>query len=153
MRIAVGSDHAGYEGERPYKPVLAEHLRAAGHDVVEYGATDSTAVDYPDVAAEVCRAIQDGVVDCGILLCGTGIGMSIAANRFDGIRAANCVTPEMVRMSRSHNNANVLCLGQRVLSLEQCLAFIDAWLAEPFSGEGRHARRVSKIQNLSERVG
>lgn len=137
----------------PYKPALEDHIRQSGHEVIGYGAQDGQPVDYPDVAAAVCRAVTDGHADCGILLCGTGIGMSIAANRFDGIRAANCVTPDMVRLSRNHNDANVLCLGQRVLSLAQCLAFVDAWLTEPFSGEPRHTRRVSKLKRLSEHVG
>lgn len=145
MRVAVGTDHAGFEGDPPYKPAMLEQIRRAGHEVVDCGAPDANAVDYPDVATKVCQAIRDGQAECGVLMCGTGIGMSIAANRFEGIRAANCVTRDMVLLSRSHNNANVLCLGRRILPLDRCLEFIDLWLAEPFSGEERHARRVAKL--------
>ena len=152
MRVAIGTDHAGFESYPPYKPALMQQIRHAGHEVVDCGAPDVRPVDYPDIAADVCRAIQEGRADRGVLMCGTGIGMCMTANRFDGIRAANCVTKDMVLLSRSHNDANVLCLGRRVLTLDQCLEFIEIWLAEPFSGEDRHIRRVAKIQLSPERV-
>jgi len=97
------------------------------------------------MAERVCRALLCGEADLGILLCGTGIGMSIAANRYPGIRAAACTTEDMARLSREHNNANILCLGRRTLPLEQCLALADLWLATPFSGGERHRRRVDKL--------
>jgi ribose 5-phosphate isomerase B len=146
MKIAVGSDHAGYEDPPPhYKPAIMEHLKARGHDVVDCGTVGPEPVDYPDFARKVCEAVRNGEADRGVLLCGTGVGMSIAANRHGRIRAATCATPEMARLARDHNNANVLCMGRRILSLEDCLALIDIWLDTPFSGGERHERRVEKM--------
>ena len=146
MRIAVGSDHAGYEEPLPhYKPEIVKHLEARGHEVVDCGASGPEAVDYPDFAAKVCEAVSTGQAARGVLLCGTGIGMGIAANRQPGIRAAVCATADMARLGREHNDANVLCLGRRILSLEECLALIGVFLSTPFSGEERHARRVAKM--------
>ena len=146
MRIAVASDHAGFEGPEPlYKPAIVAHLKALGHEVADCGPGTPDPVDYPDMAERVCRTLLCGEADLGILLCGTGIGMSIAANRYPGIRAAACTTEDMARLSREHNNANILCLGRRTLPLEQCLALADLWLATPFSGGERHRRRVDKL--------
>lgn len=146
MKIAVGSDHAGYDEPPPYyKPELVKHIQSLGHEVIDCGTHGPDAVDYPDIAVEVGRAVSNGPADLGVLLCGTGIGVSITANRHPGIRAAVCTTPEMARLSKCHNDANVLCIGRRVLTLDECLAIIDAWLDEPFSGEERHARRVKKM--------
>jgi ribose 5-phosphate isomerase B len=124
---------------------VIDHLKALGHEVLDCGSYDPAAVDYPDVAEAVCRAIQEGQVNRGILICGTGIGMCMAANRHAGIRAATCTTPEMVRLSRTHNDANILCLGRRILSLEDCIELIDLWLDTDFSGADRHIRRVGKL--------
>lgn len=146
MRIAVGSDHAGYEDPPPYyKPAIMDHLRKLGHDVVDCGTNGSESVDYPDFARRVCDALHEGKAERGVLLCGTGIGISIAANRNPGVRAAVCTSEEMARLSREHNDANVLCLGRRVLSLDECLRIVDAWLDTPFSGGERHRRRVGKM--------
>ena len=146
MKIAVGSDHAGYDEPPPYyKPEIVKHIRSLGHEVIDCGTHGPEAVDYPDIAAEVGRVVGDGSADFGVLLCGTGIGVSISANRQPSIRAAVCTTPEMARLSKCHNDANVLCIGRRVLSLDECLGIIDAWLDESFSGEERHARRVEKM--------
>jgi ribose 5-phosphate isomerase B len=146
VRIAVGSDHAGFEDPPPhYKPEIIRHLQARGHDVVDCGPAGPGAVDYPDFAAKVCQAVLEHKADRGVLMCGTGIGVGIAANRYKGIRAATCATPQMARMSRSHNNANVICLGRRILSLDTCLELIDIWLNTPFSGDERHVRRVAKM--------
>lgn len=146
MRIAVGSDHAGYEDPPPYyKPAIMDHLRKLGHDVVDCGTNGSESVDYPDFARRVCDALHEGEAERGVLLCGTGIGISIAANRNPGVRAAVCTSEEMARLSREHNDANVLCLGRRVLSLDECLRIVDAWLDTPFSGGERHRRRVDKM--------
>ncbi len=146
MIIAVGCDHAGYEGPPPlYKDAIVNHLRNAGHEVVDCGAFGPESVDYPDYAGKVCRAVLEGGADLGILLCGTGIGMSIAANRHPGIRAAVCTTRDMTVLSRTHNNANILCLGRRVLAIGECLDLVDLWLSTPFSNGERHARRVSKL--------
>ena len=146
MRIAVGSDHAGYEEPPPYfKPELMAHLQAKGHEVLDCGAHGPHSVDYPDFANEVANAITEGRADAGLLLCGTGIGVAMAANRHHGIRAAVVTTPDMARLSRQHNNANVLCLGSRVLQLDQCKQLLDLWLDTPFDNGERHRRRIEKI--------
>lgn len=146
MIIALGSDHAGFEEPAPYyKPALIKHLQETGHQVVDCGSHDATAVDYPDIAGVVCSAISNGQAEAGVLLCGTGIGMSIAANRHLGIRAAVCTTPEMAELARAHNDANILCLGRRTSTLPDCLAILDRFLTTPFSGVDRHQRRVNKM--------
>lgn len=146
MRVAIGCDHAGFDEPPPYyKPEFVKHLEAMGVEVVDCGTFGPESVDYPDFAARVCEAVLSGEAERGILLCGTGIGVGIAANRFKGIRAAVCTTDEMARLSRMHNNANVICLGRRILELETCLRLIDIWLDTPFSDEERHNRRVAKM--------
>lgn len=145
MIIAVGSDHAGYEGDPPYKPEMMRYVESLGHTVLDCGTNGPESVDYPDFADALAQAIVEQRADCGILLCGTGIGVGIAANRHRGIRAATCATVDMARLSREHNDANVLCLGRRVLSLEQCLEMIKAWLETSFSGGERHCRRIQKM--------
>jgi len=145
MRIAVGSDHAAYEGDAPYKPAMMAYIEAQGHAVVDCGTNGPESVDYPDFAQNVCDAILAGEADAGLLVCGTGIGMSIAANRNPGIRAATCTNEEMARLAREHNDANVLCLGRRILSLDKCIAIIDIFFTTPFSGGERHCRRVAKM--------
>lgn len=146
MKIAVGSDHAGFEPPEPlYKPAVMAHLEQQGHEVVDCGCAGPDAVDYPDVAGRLCDAVTGGAADWGVLICGAGIGMSIAANRRPGVRAAVCTTEEMVRLARQHNDANVLCLGRRTLPLADCLAYIDLFLATPSSEAERHRRRVRKL--------
>jgi len=146
MKIAVGSDHAGFEEPKPYyKPAIIQHLEAQGHEVVDCGTNGPDSVDYPDFADNVAAAILDGQAERGVLLCGTGIGISIAANRHKGIRAATCATPDMARLAREHNDANVICVGRRILALDTCLELIDLWLATPFSNGERHVRRVGKM--------
>ena len=146
MKIAIGNDHAGYDPPEPfYKPSIVSYLEERGIEIINCGCDSADAVDYPDVANAVAEAITLGEADTGLLLCGTGIGVSIAANRHAGIRAALCTSPEMARLSRQHNDSNVLCLGRRVLTLDECYAIIDAWLDESFSGVDRHQRRVEKM--------
>jgi ribose 5-phosphate isomerase B len=145
MRIAVGSDHAGYEGPEPYKPAIVEYLRKKGHEVIDCGTFGPESVDYPDYADKVCDTLLRGEAERGVLMCGTGIGIGIAANRHKGIRAATCATPEMARLSREHNNANIICLGRRILDLEACFRLIDIWLETPFSEGERHQRRINKM--------
>lgn len=148
MKIAVGSDHAGFEEPPPYyKPAIVEHLRRRGHEVVDCGTDGPDSVDYPDVADRVAEAVLSHGAEAGVLLCGAGIGMSIAANRHHGIRAASVSTDEMARLSRSHNDANVLCLGRRIHSLEEVLRFVDIWLETPYSGNERHQRRIAKLDD------
>jgi len=140
VRIALGSDHAG----RSLKAVVAEHLRGVGHDVLDVGAHGDASVDYPDFASSVAGALSQGRAERGILVCGTGIGMSMAANRVAGVRAALCTNELMARMARAHNDANVLCLGERVVGPGLALAMLQVFLDTPFDG-GRHQRRVDKI--------
>ena len=145
MRIAVGSDHAGVELRR----AVAEHLTGAGHAVTSHGPEEGQSVDYPDVAADVARAVRDGAADRGVLICGTGIGMSMAANRVRGVRAAVCTSEYEARMARAHNDANVLCLGARVLGPGAALGTTDVFVSTGFEG-GRHTRRIDKITALEQ---
>lgn len=146
MRIAVGSDHAGFEAPGPpFKPTIMEHLAAMGHEVVDCGTNGPESVDYPDFADAVSEAILAGKAERGVLICGTGMGISMAANRHKGIRAAVCVTPVMAELSRSHNDANIICLGRRTNTLDECLKLVDIWLETPFSGGERHCRRIAKM--------
>jgi ribose 5-phosphate isomerase B len=141
MRIAIGADHAGYG----LKQRLAGWLERQGHEVLDLGTTDEQSVDYPDYAHAVSAALGAGRADRGLLVCGTGIGMSIAANRHPGIRAAKCNDPHEARMSRAHNDANVLCVGARILDASVAESILQEFLATAFEG-GRHARRVEKLQ-------
>ena len=146
MRVAIGSDHAGYEGSSShYKPVVEAWLRDHGHEIEDCGTNSSEAVDYPEIAKRVAEKVQKGDVDAGVLMCGTGIGMSIAANRLADVRASVCTSPEMARLSREHNHANVLCLGCRIASLDECAAILEAWFATSYSEAERHCRRVKKM--------
>ena len=142
MKIGLGADHGGFEMKQKIKDLLAKRPEV---EVTDFGTYSPESVDYPDLAQAVCATLLAGEADAGILMCGTGIGMSIAANRNPGIRAAVCATPEMARLSREHNNANVLCFGKRILSLQESLKIIDVWLATPFSEGERHVRRVCKM--------
>jgi ribose 5-phosphate isomerase B/tRNA threonylcarbamoyl adenosine modification protein (Sua5/YciO/YrdC/YwlC family) len=152
MRIAVGSDHAGYEGNTHFKPEIMAHLGVKGYDVINCGTDSGDAVDYPDVAERVCAKILDGAAERGVLVCGTGTGMSITANRHKGIRAAVCTSVEMAKLSREHNHTNVLCLGRRLLDIDECKKIIDAWLAEPESKIERHQRRVDKMDRVGSEL-
>jgi ribose 5-phosphate isomerase B len=140
VKIAVGSDHGGFE----FKEMIISFLRELGRDVDDVGCYSAESVDYPDFADKVCKKVQDGECERGILICGTGIGMSIAANRYRDIRAALCHEAYTARMSREHNNANVLCLGGRVLGPEIALDIVGTWVETAFAG-GRHQRRLDKL--------
>ncbi|MBN1447782.1 MAG: ribose 5-phosphate isomerase B [Bacteroidetes bacterium] len=139
--IALASDHGGFEYKERVKPLL-DTLNLAWKD---FGTDSEESVDYPDFSHAAARAIQLGECDRGIFICGTGIGISLAANRHHGIRAAACQIPEAARMSRLHNDANVLALGQRLIDWETAEAMIRLWLETPFEG-GRHERRIRKIE-------
>ena len=143
MKIAVGSDHRGHAVQQR----IAGLLRTAGHEVVERSTSGEESSDYPDVAAEVAAAVSQGQVDRGILICGTGIGMSIAANRVPGVRAALVYDEANCKLSRQHNDANVICMGQRVTGLGVMEETLESFLASTFEG-GRHAVRVEKVQRL-----
>jgi len=146
MRIAIGADHAGYE----LKQQIVEYLAAQGHQVQDLGTHDLQSVDYPDYAAQVARAVVAGEAERGILICGTGIGMSIAANKVRGARAAVCTDCYMARMAREHNDARILCLGGRVLGLGSALDVVEVFLRTDYVG-GRHAQRVDKIGALERK--
>jgi len=145
MRVAFGADHAGWE----LKNALAELARQAGHEVVDLGAHDGSSVDYPDYGAAVGRAVVGGEADRGVVVCGTGIGISIAANKVPGVRAAVAHDDFTAHYSRAHNDANVLCLGSRVVGPGVAEAVLATFLATAFEG-GRHARRVEKIAEIEE---
>jgi ribose 5-phosphate isomerase B len=148
MRIALGSDHRGYN----VKQKIADLLRRFQHEVVDVGAYGLENVDYPDVAAIVAQKVSQGEVDRGILVCGTGIGMCIAANKFGGVRAAPCHDDITAEMSRRHNDLNVLCLSADLLGEKLIDRMVEIWLNTEFEG-GRHARRVEKITNLEQTHG
>jgi ribose 5-phosphate isomerase B len=144
VKIAAGADHAGFA----LKQALCERLRAAGHEVVDLGTSSGESVDYPLFAHAVAARVAAGEAERGLLVCGTGLGMCMAANRHPGVRAADCLTVEMADLARRHNDANVLCLGARLLDDDEAWAVVEAWLATPFEG-GRHARRVDEIDDLA----
>lgn len=146
MKIAVASDHAGYE----LKQKVIGLLKELGHQVLDFGTYSTESVDYPDFAAPAAEAVASTIADMGILICGTGIGMSIVANKIDGIRAADCTSVEMAKMARRHNNANILTLGSRILSFEEAEPIIRAFLSEDFEG-GRHMVRIEKIHKNTGR--
>lgn len=141
IAVAIGADHAGVGLKAALRHVLAE----AGHEVLDFGTEGTASVDYPDFAQAVCRAVTEGRVRFGVLVCGTGIGMSIAANRYRGIRCALAHDAISARLGRAHNNANVLALGARLLDEEVAAEALRVFLATPFEG-GRHDRRLSKIE-------
>ena len=143
MKIAIASDHGGFEQKEP----LRAHLLERGYEVVDFGPETSERVDYPDYAASVARAVAAGDVAYGILLCGTGIGMAIAANKVDGIRAANVTTPEFAALAREHNDANIITLSGRFVDLATNKTIVDTFLSTDFGG-GRHAARVEAIMQL-----
>jgi len=141
--VALGADHAGF----PLKEDLKAWLIGRGNDVVDLGTQSAESVDYPDFAVGVGSAVTAGKADRGILVCGTGIGMAMAANKLPGVRAAACSDAFTARMSREHNDANVLALGARITSREAAIEIVELWLDTEFAG-GRHARRVDKIVAL-----
>jgi ribose 5-phosphate isomerase B len=147
MRVAIGADHRGFA----VRVKLVELVQQLGHEVIDVGAFTPDAVDYPDIAAEVARKVSRGEVDRGILVCGTGLGMCIAANKVHGVRAAPCHDDITAEMSRRHNDANVLCLSADMLGERLIDRMVEIWLNTPFEA-GRHARRVDKIMDL-ERSG
>src|SRR5438477_7346182 len=141
--VAVGADHAGF----PLKQHLKEWLVAEGHRAVDAGTNSSDSVDYPDFAAAVARTVSAGEAERGLLVCGTGIGMVIAANKVPGIRAGVCGDVETARLSRQHNDLNVLALAGRVTPADRAVAIVRAWLDTAFEG-GRHERRLNKVAGL-----
>jgi ribose 5-phosphate isomerase B len=146
VKVALGADHAGFA----LKAEIARYLTGREIPFEDFGTTSAESVDYPDFAIEVAMRVAAGAFDVGILICGTGVGMAIAANKVHGIRAASICDVETARLSREHNNANVLTLGARVTPTDRALAIVATFLETPFAG-GRHIRRIEKITQLETR--
>lgn len=149
MKIAIGSDHAGWET----KNKLMRHLKEKGYTVKNFGCDNGDACDYPDFGLPVAEAVSWGEYERGILICGSGIGMSIVANKVPGVRAALCLNPFMAKVSREHNNANILILPGRIASEKESEEMAVIFLKTEFSGEERHARRLAKIKEIEKKYG
>lgn len=146
MKIAAGADHGGFA----IKEAVVRRLRAQGHEVVDVGTdTGDVSVDYPDFGHCVAMMVASGEAERGVLVCGTGLGICMTANRHRGVRAADCLTPYLAEMARRHNDANVLCMGGRLLSEDEAWAITEVWMETPFEG-GRHERRIAKIDDGAE---
>ena len=145
--IAIGSDHGGYE----LKGEVIAWLKENNYEYLEFGCMDGNSIDYPNVAEEVCAKVLDGTAEYAILICGTGIGISMAANKINGIRAALCTDTYMAKYTRLHNNANALCMGGRVLGAGAALEIVDTFLHTGFEG-GRHQRRVDLITDIENKM-
>ncbi|WP_456465604.1 ribose 5-phosphate isomerase B [Persephonella sp.] len=145
MKVAVGSDHAGFD----YKEIVKKYLEDKGFQIIDKGTYSKESVDYPVFGESVGKAVVSGEADMGIVICGTGIGISISANKVPGVRAALCTNEYMARMARKHNNANVLAFGARVLGIDVALGIVDQFFSTDFEG-GRHERRVNLIKNIEK---
>jgi len=145
MKVAIGSDHAGYD----MKENIKKYLISQNVEVIDCGTHSDSSVDYPDYAKAVCTKVLDKETTLGILVCGTGIGMSIAANKIHGIRAALCLYPTMAELARKHNNANILVLGGRIMGTDIARWTVDAFFRTSFDG-GRHQNRLDKIERMEE---
>jgi ribose 5-phosphate isomerase B len=143
LKISIASDHAGYV----YKEAIKKHLLAQGHEVVDFGTDSEQRCDYPDFISPAAEALTKGQCERGIVLGGSGNGEAMVANKVEGIRCALCWDMESAKLSRRHNDANVLSLGARLIPLELTLEMVDLWLEEPFDG-GRHERRIEKIESV-----
>jgi ribose 5-phosphate isomerase B len=149
MRIAIGADHAGY----PLNERVIEELRNAGHELIDFGTHDgSVPDDYPDYAKKVGESIQSGSTEIGILICGSGVGAAVAANKLRGIRAALCGDTYSGHQSREHDDCNVLCVGARVTGVELALEIVRAFVNARFTGEERHKRRLAKVAQLEKQM-
>ena len=145
MTISIGSDHAGYA----YKESIKTMLEEQGHTVLDVGTTSEVSVDYPDYGKAAAELVRSGTAQFGVLVCGSGIGISIAANKLPGIRAANCTNTTMAQLARQHNDANMVAVGQRLVSIDEARAIVTAFLETAFEG-GRHQRRVEKIDHSGD---
>lgn len=144
--LAIGSDHGGFE----LKNHIMKHLEERGIQYQDFGCYDENSVDYPDIAKKVGTAVAGGACENGILICGTGIGISMAANKIKGVRAALCGDVYSAEMTKCHNNANIICMGGRVIGRELAFMIVDAWLDAEFEG-GRHQNRIDKIHALENK--
>lgn len=145
MKIAIAADHAGFE----LKEIIKEYLKKSGNEVTDFGTNTTESVDYPDFAVPASRSVASGESDRGILICGSGQGMAISANKIKGIRAALCNDLHSAKMSRLHNDSNVLAIGGRILSTDIAVEIVKTWLETGFEG-GRHQRRVDKMNSINE---
>ena len=146
MKVAIGCDHGGIN----LKPALLKHLQEKGVEFIDYGCYDNKSVDYVDYAIKVAKSVQSKECDLGILICGTGIGMSIVANKFKGIRCGHAHDTFSARMTRLHNDANILAFGERVIGVGLMIDIVDAFLDTPFSNDERHIRRIEKISQVEK---
>lgn len=146
MRIAIGNDHVAVE----MKQQISEYLTSKGHDVVNYGTDSEERFNYPLAGEAVANAVKQGEVDAGILICGTGVGISLSANKVNGIRAVVCSDPYTARLSKQHNNTNILAFGARVIGIELAKMIVDSWLEAEFEG-GRHQTRINMIADIELR--
>lgn len=147
MKLVIGADHAGYQ----LKEKIKAYLKEKGHELVDVGTFSEECVDYPDFAEKVALEVAGESAELGILVCGTGIGVSIAANKIPGVRAANCSTVFEAQMARAHNNANIICIGSRVIGDAHAIAIVETFLSGRFEG-GRHQRRLDKITEIENKV-
>jgi RpiB/LacA/LacB family sugar-phosphate isomerase len=147
MRIAVGADHAGFEMKRD----LAAQMAQQGHEILDVGTHSSAAVDYPDIAEAVATALRNGQVDRGIIVCGSGAGVAVAANKFPGVRAAVCHDAYTARQAVEHDDLNVMCLGSRVVGPALARTLVELFLSATFSAEDRHLRRLAKIDAIESK--
>lgn len=146
MKIGIGNDHSALE----LKAEIIEFIESKGHEVIDFGTNTAESCDYPIYGEKVARAVANKEVDCGILICGTGLGISLAANKVKGIRCAVCSEPFTAKMSRAHNDCNMLAFGARVVGAELAKMIVDTWLSTEFEG-GRHQRRVDLIMDIEEK--
>lgn len=146
MKIAMGNDHTAVEMKQQIKAYLEEK----GHEIIDFGTNETASCDYPVYGEKVGRAVADGEAQCGIAICGTGIGISLAANKVKGIRCCVCSEPYSAKLSKMHNNSNVLAFGARVIGVEMAKMIVDEWLEAEFEG-GRHQRRVDLIMDIENR--
>ena len=143
MKIVIGGDHRGYE----LKEMLVEYLQNLGHEVSDVGAYSGESVDYPEYAGKVAEKVAQGTADKGVLICGSGIGVCMAANKYKGIRAANVINADQARLARSHNDANVMCIGANYVAFAEAKKMIDDYIKTDFEG-GRHERRINQISGI-----
>lgn len=147
MKIAVACDHGAFE----YKEIVKDMLEKQGHTIEDFGCHSTATVDYPDTAYQCAKSVAEGKNERGIVICGTGIGVSMTANKVDGIRCSLCSDPVSAKLTREHNNANVLAMGQRVLGVEVMKEIVNVWVNTPFSNEERHQRRIDKIMAIEKK--
>jgi ribose 5-phosphate isomerase B len=148
MKIAFGTDHGGFE----FKEQIIGLLKSLGHDVVDCGCFSNASCDYPDFGYAVACLVSKGDCDKGVLICGTGVGISISANKLPGIRAAVCYSDEVAKLISEHNDANIICLSGRMFTIDVLLRWIKTWITTPFSNEPRHVTRINKIKQIETRV-